>query len=828
MAKKRKKSYKPTKKVAEKPEAVNKVEAKPQNDYFKGQESKIFLIIASVLLLFLFIDFIAQEKLFLYTDIGSDTALQFYPTYKLKADMIEESGFLTEYSFKQGAGRSMVHGINYVNNPLKTLMFLLVDGESLPYALAYFIIFSLLLGGVLFHLYLRAMKMSSFSSVLGGLLYGFCGFMIVETSWWGHIAIANSVVFFLFAFERYFVGGKWFLLPLAGFFLLSKGFLFFPMSVFLIGYVTIRYFSDRSGAKGYLILIIKLFGFVCLGALMATFTNWINVEKLLNNPRVFGAESKLNTLPNEPIFKIADYRFYLGLLRVFGNDIIGNGNKFYGFPNMHEAAILYSGLMTLLLIPQIFFGSSKRTKITFAVAFSIIGLVILFPYFRYMFWFFSGDYFREFGLAVTIIFIFTGMQVLNKMDKGKKLNIPALLITSGVLVAILLYPYTMSDIDAITGSTRTFSIIFLIIYTVLLVVISKNGFSNLYKIILLVLVGIEVFYLSNSTINDRPLYTVQQWESRTGFNDYTNEAIDYLDERDNSFWRINKDFRSGNAHIEIGVSLNDSKVQGYRGTAFYDSSPDKNYVAFHKAMNIPFVTDNVKYSVGMDGRIVLQTIMNVKYQISNKPIKHQIYNWPVLDSIKAFPGVKVYELKESLPFGFTYDGYIRQQDFMKFQSNLAKEEALLRMVILDNDVKADEYKGMKEYTEKDSMNKFTYEYHLERVRELKQDTMTLEEHSDTYFKGNIKLEKPKFLFFSIIFNPHWKMYINGEQAEMLRANVGFMGKYLEPGEYEIELKFESPYKLPLAVTMITLIGYLAFGVILQLRKKKTNSPQEEK
>ena len=58
--------------------------------------------------------------------------------------------------------------------------------------------------------------------------------------------------------------------------------------------------------------------------------------------------------------------------------------------------------------------------------------------------------------------------------------------------------------------------------------------------------------------------------------------------------------------------------------------------------------------------------------------------------------------------------------------------------------------------------------------------------------GTISTSRDKFLCFSIPYDEGWTAYVDGEKAELVRANIGFMGVELPAGDHEIELKYWPP------------------------------------
>ena len=78
------------------------------------------------------------------------------------------------------------------------------------------------------------------------------------------------------------------------------------------------------------------------------------------------------------------------------------------------------------------------------------------------------------------------------------------------------------------------------------------------------------------------------------------------------------------------------------------------------------------------------------------------------------------------------------------------------------------------------------------VNNLRKYKFNIEKFSDNNIIGNISVDKKGTLMFSIPYDKGWKAYIDGKPADLKVAQLAFLGLELEPGTYEIELKFFPP------------------------------------
>ncbi len=193
----------------------------------------------------------------------------------------------------------------------------------------------------------------------------------------------------------------------------------------------------------------------------------------------------------------------------------------------------------------------------------------------------------------------------------------------------------------------------------------------------------ELILFSNKTINNRdnikPIYLTK----KTGYYDYSNDAISHINTIDNSFYRIDKSYFS--------VFLSDSLMQGYNGLTYYASLPNSSYINFIKNVDGVFlIGDFVGIFPGFHYRYNIQTLACVKYYLAKKNDSIP-YGY---EYIKSFGDVDLFKNKYFLPLGFTYDNFIYFKDFAKLET-YQKDEALLKgFVAHEDNIKLKNYENI--------------------------------------------------------------------------------------------------------------------------------------
>lgn len=92
--------------------------------------------------------------------------------------------------------------------------------------------------------------------------------------------------------------------------------------------------------------------------------------------------------------------------------------------------------------------------------------------------------------------------------------------------------------------------------------------------------------------------------------------------------------------------------------------------------------------------------------------------------------------------------------------------------------------------------------------------------------GTISLDEDKYLVLSIPYQNGWTAYVDGQQAELSRANYMYVALELDAGEHTIELNFEIPavkYALAIMAASVVLFTGLCLVTFIRGKAKKKKS-----
>ncbi len=181
-------------------------------------------------------------------------------------------------------------------------------------------------------------------------------------------------------------------------------------------------------------------------------------------------------------------------------------------------------------------------------------------------------------------------------------------------------------------------------------------------------------------------------------------------------------------------------------------------------------------------------------------------------------GYHIYENKNYIPMGFTYDHYITEEDYYEIHET-QRSEALLSCLVL-NESQAKLYGQYLRY-EKDPEIGLSYDEFVKAARERRNNASYDFTYDHKGFVCNIQLFKDNLVFFSVPYEKGWTAYVNGKETVIEKVDVGFMAVFAEKGINEIVFVYETPgLKLGAVISAVSVLGLIGYIVFFHFDKKR--------
>ncbi|HEV2841748.1 MAG TPA: YfhO family protein [Chthoniobacterales bacterium] len=748
----------------------------------------------------IFRDFLFGNSVLLYKDIGSDSLNDYYPCFVHLSDYIREQGF-PSWSFYVGMGQDLYYLAGYlILQPVTWL-----PRELIAPALVYQHLAKLLIAGLLFFRFLRLRGLGWPASLLGSMVLAGSGYMCMGSCWY---TLADEVVCFtalLLATETALKLRNWAVLTLA---VALAGFLgsfhLYLCALFLLFYVPARLYA-RAGWQPRPIfrISLRLAGAAFLGVGLGAIFTLPHLYALLNSPRGSGTTSFVATLTSFPLFGLESRLHYItAALRPFANDALGTGDEFKGWINYLEAPITYCGLLCLVLLPQVFIGAPRRHRVIYALFVAGIVIPTVFPWFRYLFWSFQGDYYRTYSLFSVLGLISLGMIVFSRFIQGRALNLWVLLATALALLGILYLP--IGELQSrLKPDLKLPATILLISYSALLAAGQLMKRQTVVAWIVLGLAALELIRFDHITVSNRNSLTKQELKERTGYNDETVDAVRDIMASDNGFFRITKLRSSGPS---VWISLNDALIFGFYGTSSYSSFNNLNYTNFLIGVDAmaPDSEADTRWSVGLLGSPIASMFAGEKYALVPDPARFQTA--VQYEFVKRYGNDHLFRNKLFLPLGLTFHQYLPEEEFRRLPGD-QRQEVLLGFVVLADKETAGKH-GIAPVTIPELQQQMKLTTLPAIVAQRREGALSLTSFRQTRIEGTVRVDQKSVLVLQTPFDRGWRALQDGKPAPVLKADVGLLGVVLDAGEHKVDLSYSTP------LLRLGLLLTLASGLIL--------------
>jgi uncharacterized membrane protein YfhO len=309
--------------------------------------------------------------------------------------------------------------------------------------------------------------------------------------------------------------------------------------------------------------------------------------------------------------------------------------------------------------------------------------------------------------------------------------------------------------------------------------------------------------------------------------------------------------------IEGEVDLGDDsefRIDVYDGvdnTGMYLGLPSIN--AFHSVVS-PSIMEFYDY-IGVERSVAsrpdttvaaIRQLLSVKYLLNRTDGDSFVDDdgntlMPDYEYIKTSGNYYVYENKNYVPYGFSYDYYMSYEFCEDYSQSLRPQLMLKAMLLTDEQIEkysdcmsnVEQLRYASTYTQEAvslSFNDYAMSVDAAALRKTAADQFSIDNNG---FTAQVTRDKKSLVFFSVPYNEGWTATVNGKVVEVEKVNVGFMAVAVDEGVSQIRFDYQNT-GLGLGVTVtvgaaIVFIIYILISLVYtQKHPTDTEYPEGDK
>lgn len=219
------------------------------------------------------------------------------------------------------------------------------------------------------------------------------------------------------------------------------------------------------------------------------------------------------------------------------------------------------------------------------------------------------------------------------------------------------------------------------------------------------------------------------------------------------------------------------------------------------------------------------SLMSVKeavhYNDPYLPPLNEKMNYTLTDSTKNYI---IYQNNDYIPMGFCYDTYIKESDIDSLLTLYPKPN--IPLVMLSNIVVSDQHEEVfSSYLDEGEID---FLVNIDSVINKRRENASISFYGDTRgFVSKVNLARKNFVFFSVPADKGFTAYVDGEEVEIYKVNLGLSAILVPQGVHEIKFNYcPKGLKEGLAISLIFLIltGFIYWR---EARNEKSNNDNLE-
>lgn len=798
---------------------------------------------------FIFRDYLYGNDLMIFNDIGSDTWQQYIMNYTSIVNHLRDGSF-SLWDFNNGLG------INQFNFNLFDPFLMLLYGVGVVLGPAHMLLYinviqilKIMVAAFAFYWFLSQFSFSVLSKMITSYAYALNGFLLV---WGQHYQFGTVVIYFplMLLFCEKFIQKK-------------KGKALFPVMVFLCGIYSVYFTYMCLAATGLYLLFrilmldgltwkerIQRFLLGCAEMIMGVGMSLVvflpMAEVLLNvSSRLESDGTGLLDFLRQ-CFTPYSRKFYLSMLKRMFSSNLQNGYGLAKGPqqyvmNYYEDPVLFCSTLAVFLNVQFLavLRKADMTKRAKRVLYGVAALILVgtaLPVGGTVFNYFTLPT-QRYTFVLMTVFLLLMAWMWDYMRKGGKLNLVLILAVTALMGWAYWCGYEQAGFQeyrtnililTVTGiltavcltllcflkDTQIRNVILGVMGVVLVVNVVSEGGTNYQNRVTMkktdvpaeVMVQETQRYEEMRTSDDKEIkYRAEIEKPQDFFREMYRvdlaDCLNYLKENDPTFYRVEKDYISGT------VSM-DSSGQGYRGISTYNSVMNGNVKEFVETCYPElFFADHNHYTFwnNVDDNW-LAAFLGVKYILSGNGEPDET-KYKLLDQVGS---LYIHENVLDAQTAHFYTQDISEESLKELCTEENREELLGEAIALEDGTEIGDASEIQTLKSK------------EQETAEQNSSVTLDApQKDSVVTGSVHAEADGYALFMIPYEKGWSLTIDGEKAELLRGDIGFLACEVPEGDHTILLTFEAPGLKAGTIGSVLFWILFAQSRLLIIRKNKT-------
>ena len=766
---------------------------KRMNSRSSGQESLTerhpvlcLTILMAVTGIFVYRYFLAGRSVYAFYGSGSDTTQQYIPSLLTVVHKLRNGDF-SFWESNMGFGADILINQSHVMDPFHIPFYIfgvLGMDHAMYYSLAAMQLLKCCMTGWLTWVYLGCFQFRSHARIIAAYCCAFCGFI---TLWGMHYFFSSAcvwMVLIIWLLEKSIPEPrfrKW--LALAVFAELTASlYLGFMIAVMCFLYLAVRLFLMRAdlGLRGILRTFLSVALSVAVSAAMAGVILLPVYYQLTEvSTRLNGAGSLFDRL-RATGFVYSLPMYHTLVLRMFSNNFQGTESFYQGAVSYIEAIQLY---FSLLMFPSavLFFSEGvihSRMKKTYAAGAVLTAGLVFLPLTAYIFN-------RGVNAATRYTFVFIPFAawilahvLTNINDFHRSSLLAAWICCVPGYVFLYLHRAVLDQYHLYRHFVLTLagSLAFLAAVTWLSLRAEKTARGSKAALLgILLLTAANVTVESDITVNAMNSVTMTDMVSLNGRKEWTEPGLDYIREAaGEEACRTEKTFVDKMDWCE-------PQTEDYPGISYYNTTYNKYVVDFiykvwPEIMYLPRLGHNYVVFRNDYANAQMAALMDIRYICSTAGPSLGIEDYRLVSD----KGVYVYENQLAGGMGILFDRLVTEQELA--DADTRERQRMMRdHLVLENIPE-----GLEDlHDSAASEDADTGFYRRNGVRFVKMG-------NDGKLQADLTADREELLFVSLPLDKGWRAELNGEPAEILRADYGFQAVRVPAGASHVIFTYSTP------------------------------------